>query len=384
MTFEQIRTDAHALAKDVHELDVDRQQAEVVFATRLEALSTRANGLAVAIQNYSPDAPPVAQTKIRFALHKYNNTRPTPATFDVYDLQRGFADKLPATAEVYLYTTIVRRPSDQVGLTQFLKPGLVPDAWCAHTPDGKVVTRTRGEGPEALINIAVGAWRDRAIPNIVAEVVRYNAAGLYVDEVDAWWKYTWPAIATTGAKEFKTETYWRSMWVGFLTELAAALHANDRKLWINLGADYDPADQWQRDLLGIVDAFNIEFYTGREGVAAGPTTTSDGWLSQGAFVAAVEQSGTPVHVHSSSLDQRVTDYAFCSWLLHTEFLGSFSASRDYGGDFAVPSEALRTKALSLGAPTGKRVSAGDGFSRPFEHGMVTVTPSAMSGLIELR
>lgn len=367
-------------------LDDLRAQAHAVNLLAAD-LANKVDKLAVAIQNYTPDAPPVAKTKIRFAQHKYDNRAPTVMTsFDVYDLQRGFtpSGQLQKDAELYLYATIVRRPSDKDGLTQFLKPALVPDIWCAHTPDSKVVTRTRGEGPEALINIAVAAWRALAIPTIVDEVVRYNATGLYVDEVDAWWRYAWTSIPS-GAREFKTEAYWRSMWQGFLRDLAEALHAKGRKLWINLGADYNLADPWQSSLVDIVDAVNIEFYTGREGVGESPTTTSDGWLSQNSFVAAVEQRGKPVHVHSSSLDQRVTDYAFCSWLLHTEFLGSFSASRDYGGVVASPDGALWTKALSLGAPVGKREpNTIGGFSRQFEHGLVTAKPSAGSGLIELR
>lgn len=394
MGLDKLRADMHALAKDLHELDVDRREeadrrstVDADFAARDEALSTRARDLAVALQNYQP-APEPSPVTIRFAQHKYDNRTATDVSaFDVYDLQRGFTlagDPRPG-AELYVYATIVRRPSDPQGLTQFLKPNLVPDSWCAHTPIGDLVTRVRGEGPEQLINFAVAQWKAMAIPNIVDEVVKYNATGLYVDEVDAWWKHAWTSIASSGAREFKTEGYWRNMWVTFLTDLAAALHAKGKKLWINLGADYKLVEPWQAALFEIVDAFNIEFYTGREGVDSGPTTTRDGWLSQNAFVAAVEQRGKPVHVHSSSLDQKVTDYAFLSWLLHTEFLGSFSASLDYGGTFAFPDGALWTKAKALGRPVGKREPNGSGgFFRLFEHGTVTVKPSTASGLIELR
>lgn len=389
MSLDDLRTAAHALTKDIHELDVDRHAAELAFAVRLEDLSTRASDLAVGLQNYEPMQP--EPTRIRFAQHKYNNSTPTDfGVFDVYDVQRGFkftgTSMLKPQAELYIYATIVRRPSDPDGLTQFLPPRLVPDSWCAHTPTGGLVTRTRGEGTEVLVNFAVAQWRAQAIPTIVEAVVLHNATGLYLDEVDAWWKYAWTSIASTGAKEFKAEAYWRNMWVTFLKELADALHARGRKLWVNLGADYNLADPWQSALFEIVDAFNIEFYTGREGVGAGPTTTNDGWLSQGAFVALVEQRGKPVHVHSSSLDQKVTDYAFCSWLLHTEFLGSFSASRDYGGTFAFPDGAVWTKAQALGSPVGKREpdSTINGFSRAFEHGSVRVKPSTASGVVELR
>jgi hypothetical protein len=393
MSLEDLRNAAHRHAKDLHELDVDRQEesdrratVDAEFAARDAVLSGQARDLSVALQNYQPTEPSV---RIRFAQHKYNNSKPIDVSaFDVYDLQRGFTltgERKPGT-ELYIYATTVRRPSDKDGLTQFLKPHLVPDTWCAHTPTGGLVTRTRGEGPEVLINIAVAQWRAMAIPNIVDEVVRYDATGLYVDEVDAWWKYAWTAIATTGAREFKTESWWRSMWLQFLSELAGALHAKGKKLWINLGADYNLADLWQSAVVDIVDAVNIEFYTGREGVGAGPTTTSDGWLSQGAFVRFVEERGKPVHVHSSSLDQKVTDYAFTSWLLHTEFLGSFSASLDYGGTFAFPDGALWTKAQALGRPVGKRENDPtiQGFSRAFEHGTVRVKPSSATGLIELK
>lgn len=354
---------------------------------RLSEAANLSDKLAVGLQNYQPISDPQpdpqpSTVKIRFAQHKYANNTPTDlSVFDVYDLQRGWQASKPLKAggELYIYTTVVRRVSDPDGLTQFLRPSAVPDAWCAHTPNGGLVTRDRGDGPEQLINIAVKDWRAQAIPKIVAEVVLYDATGLYLDEVDAWWKYAWPMIATSGAKEFTTERYWRSLWLELLGQLADALHARGKKLWVNLGADYSITDQWQKYVVDIVDAVNIEFYTGREGVGAQPTTMNDGWWSQGNFVAAVEQAGKPVHVHSSSLNQQVTDYAFCSWLLHTEFLGSFSASRDYGGQISIPSR--RADAERLGRPLGKREQTDSGYRRRFEGGLVTVDPTARTGQV---
>lgn len=395
MTLDDLRAEAHTLAKDIHELDVDRLAAEARFSERLAVLSGRANDLAVKLQNYQPTEPPTPAVKVRFAQHIYNNNQPIDfAAFDLYDVQRGFitADgPIVPRAEFYLYATIVRRPSDPQGLTQFLRPSLVPDSWCAHTPSGQIVTRTRGEGPENLINIAVAQWRALAIPNIVEQVVHLGAAGLYVDEVDAWWRYAWPMIPGTGAKEFKTESYWRSMWLKFLTELADALHAKGKKLWANLGADYDFADPWQLAVVDIVDAVNIEFFVGREGVGMQPATVDSAWLEQTNFVLAVERRGKPVHVHCSSNTQKVVDYAFCSWLAHTAFLGSFSASRDYGGTIGLPDGTLWTRAQSLGRPLAGATQNGPVWSRRFEHGTVHVNPTntpdvalaATSGAIEL-
>lgn len=395
MSLDDLRARAHAHAKAVHEYDLDKAESDAAFAARREALSTEANDLAVALQNYQPTDPPAATPLIRFAQHKYDNSGMTDLSlFDVYDLQRGYTAKgqLKPGAALYLYATIVRRPSDPEGRTQFLPPHLVQDSWCAHTPDGRdLVTRDRGDGPENLINIAVAQWRVSAISSIVDQVVAHGATGVYVDEVDAWWRYAWTLLGSNGAKEFRSEGYWRNMWLTFLEQLAAALHGKGKKLWVNLGADYNAVEPWQNTIVGLVDAINIEFYTGRERVGAKPTTLSDSWLSQNAFVAAVEKIGKPVHVHCSSLDQKTVNYAYCSWLLHTEFRGSFSASLDYGGQFGYPDQTLWTRSQSLGKPLGPVTSNGPIRSRKFAGGTVHVNPTttadvalgALSGTIKL-
>lgn len=54
MVIDDLRNETHALARDLHEYDVDLQQAAAQFEARLEALSTRLADLSVALQNYSP------------------------------------------------------------------------------------------------------------------------------------------------------------------------------------------------------------------------------------------------------------------------------------------------------------------------------------------
>lgn len=350
-----------------------------------------------------PLPPPVAQpSALRFARHLYNNKYPVDlGAFSLYDLQRGFTTNgvLKPGDGIAVYTTVVRRDDpakgDPLGMTQFLKPNLVPDSWCVHTQDGSLVTRTRDSGVEALINFAHPQWLSMAIPNIVAQAKLHNANMIYVDEVDAWWKYAWTSIAGKSTKEFPTEDGWRQGWLTMLTTLRAEAHKAGLRVWVNFGADYDAKEPWQASILDTVDAVNIEFYTGREGVGAQPTTAEDGWLSQNNFLRAAESKGVAVHVHCSSLAQRVVDYAYRSWLLFREpnALGSFSASLDYGGEFRMPSAAITEAVSKLGRPTQPAVfdTATNLYRRKHANGEVVVNPTrtafggvnALSGAVRL-
>jgi len=156
--------------------------------------------------------------------------------------------------------------------------------------------------------------------------------------------------------------------------MAGKLHSLGKKLWINLGADYDTADAVQADIVRTADAINIEFFVGREGVQQ-PVATGADWLRQVNFLQAVEQSGKQLHAHVSSVTQAVVDYGFGSWLMGTRFLGSFSASLDYSGAIQRPTPSLVTRAQALGNTTGPMVPVGSLYRRGFEHGSVEINPS---------
>lgn len=337
-----------------------------------------------ALENWpTPEPQP---RRIMSTRHKYDNSTPVDlGAHDFYDLQRGWTEKpsdpgSPQTnpPEIFIYATIVKRPGDEEGKTQFLRPDSVREEWLVRDWQGNVVTRSHGtQQMDYMVNFGHADWQEAAIRNIVFECERHNATGLYLDEVDYWYKYAWPSLAGTGSKAFPTEVAWRTQWLGFIRALGNKLEQHRLKLWINLGADYNLENSWQEQLVSMVDAVNIEFYTGRERVGAAPTSINDAWGSQNKFVSEVEKTfGIPVHVHCSSLNQSVVDYAFLSWLLSTEFLGSFCASLEYGDDYRNPSLALASAALALGAPNGDMVATGNGtYMRSFKNGAVYVNPT---------
>jgi hypothetical protein len=352
------------------------------MATALQSADAQLTTMDNTLLNWETSPPPITQPSgLRFARHKYDNSTVTDLSlFSLYDLQRGWrpSGALRTGAEIAVYTTIVRRPTDAEGRTQFLRPNLVADTWCVHKQDGSLVTRPFGSGVDTLVNFTHPQWLSLAIPNIVNEAKRAGATIIYEDEVDFWWKYAWPVLATSPPKEFPTETHWRQGMVSFLNALTTEAHRNGLKVWINLGADYNTNDLWQDSLLSTVDMLNIEFYTGREGVGGEPTTPNDGWSQQNEFLAAVEKRGLPVHVHCSSLNQRVVDYAYHSWLLFRQpsAMGTFSAGLGYGDVFGMPSSSVMEKVQALGEPTGQCYVVSSGlYQRHHKNGLVFVNPT---------
>jgi hypothetical protein len=351
------------------------------------------------ITDFDDPPSPSPQPTVKYAQHQYDNSVPVDlsngCTF--YDTQRGgsFANASPFRfgREVYIYATIVKCVGDPNGFRQFMKPAAVKDGWLARTASGSLISRGSGDNRDLLIDIINPLWQDAAVANIVNEAVIGNVHGVYVDEVDWTNIYPWPLLKV--GNKVKTMPYdadWQRAWLTFLTKLSQALAEHALKLWINLGANYDINDSWQSQLVNVVHGVNIEFFVGREGVGQPPTNVNDAWLQQGEFVAAVENRGKAAHVHCSSNTPDVINYAFLSWLMFTQFNGSFSAGLTYGGRAVFPDSALASLADLLGSPTtGVMGTVSTGYARSFQHGTVFVNPwslvrngmPALSGRITL-
>lgn len=352
-------------------------------AQQEEALTVMRSQLDGLIAGWPEDPPPPAPTNriIRFAIHKYDNK--TPVDFDqadVFDLQRGFtvgANPRSPETDLFLYTTMVRRSGDTNGYTQFLRPANVPSSWCAHLRQDPTALVTRPiNGGDTLINISNLSWQNLAIANIVSAALAHNATGIYLDEVDWSISFGWPILKNFQCLEFPNDAAWRAALLGLIQNLADALHDNGKKLWINYGANSSVDPAWHNSILRVVDAVNSEFFVGREGVGKGPSTLMDGWAEQTNFVAEAEKLGIPAHVRCSSAKKEVVDYAFLSWLMVTEFLGSFSASTSYSGIITDPSGDLYAKAVLLGRPTAAYAVSAYGYYRQFENGVARVNPFA--------
>lgn len=336
----------------------------------------------------APDPAPTG-VKLPTAVHRYLTTGPSPAV-DFYDLQR-WADfrrtDFPATSEVYLYISTAEVTGDKNGWTWPLPPGQIKDAYRAHRADS-LVTRGTGNDVTNLLNLANPDLISTIVKDQLYVMQTTQADGVYLDEIDQTWEWGYPGSTP---REYPTLTVWKDAVANLVERLAAGLHAVGKKLWINLGADYRSLNPWQRRLIDAADGINIEHFVGREAVGEPPSTTATDWITQTGFVHDVEKLGKAVHVHCSSATQSVVDYAYVSWLLATEFRGSFTASglvapgkSDYSGRLANPSPSLVASATALGAPQGPFVVQTSGLrSRAFSHGALTVNPlpnSSVAGI----
>lgn len=319
----------------------------------------------------TPPPPPPA-VHVKFANHRYWGSGPYPAA-DFYDLQEGSWDraKIPATAEIYREVTTARN-AEPLGLRQFLPPARVPDAWLAHHRDtGSAVWRS-ANSPEGdyLLNVGNPELIAAIVGNLDNITQRYH--GLYLDEIDnQMWGYG-------GAlpREFATVPEWQAAHLKLVQAVAAELHRLGRKLWINLGADYDISDPWQRALVDAVDGINIEHFVSRAAVSMAPAT-GIAWHQAVKFTNDAEKLGKQVHAHASGVYQPYIDYAFVSWLAGTEFLGSFSASLNYSGELYMPTQTLVDAAKRLGPPLESYVKHADGsVTRSFTNGGLIVNPTS--------
>jgi hypothetical protein len=322
------------------------------------------------------DTPIEPERKIRFASHRYLTTGPIDqesSFFDVLDYPDINRAVWPEGAERYRYATYVKRPDDELGQGQFLPPeDILPTEIARNRSDGDQVYRATNGG-DYLYDLENSSLRIEAVNHLVEEVVLKGFTGVYLDEVDQTW-WGWPGFS--GASSFPTEHDWRARIFDWVRELSATLHENGKKLWVNLGADYDLTNPWQAQIVRLTDSVNIEHYVGREAVRMGPTVGSD-WLRQGRFVRDCEKIGKPVHVHASTTTQWVVDYAFASWLIWTELIGSFSASIEYSGTVYRPQpgrlETLRR--LDLPKEDGYQDLVSGLFHRKFQNGTLQVNPT---------
>jgi len=324
--------------------------------------------------------PPPSEVRVKFANHRYYGSGPYPLA-DFYDLQAGSWDRamIPTSTEIYREVTTARNV-EPLGLRQFLPPAQVPDTWLAHYPSGSPVWRS-ANSPQGdfLLNVAHPDLLTAITGNLKAITEGYH--GLYLDEIDnRMWGY-----GGDMPKEFPNIPAWQAAHLKLVQTVAAELHRLGRKLWINLGADYDITDPWQRALVDAVDGVNIEHFIARAAVNMSPAT-GIAWHQAVKFTNDVEKLGKQIHAHASGVYQPYTDYAFLSWLCGTEFRGSFSASVTYSGMLYFPSADLVTSARRLGAPQGPYYEHMDGSaSRAFDNGYVDVnkTTSDLPGLKHL-
>lgn len=322
-----------------------------------------------------PPPPPVVTPQIKFASHRYWLSGPKQAA-DVYDFQDGpgwVRTDFPAAAQTFRYATTARSVGDTLASRQLVPTG-VSSAYLAKRPDGNIVSRAaNGDqlldiSSAGLLN-AVQSW----LPSITSKF-----DGLYLDEVDETWHYGYPTATTT--VQWLNDTAWQNSMVTFVQGISQALHSHGKKLWINLGSSLGASHPFIAGVVGAADAVNLEYFVGREKVSLAPATGSDLYLLLNRVQWVEKTLGKQAHAHVSTSSQTVVDQAFAAWLLATEFLGSFTASLDYGGDYMIPSATLLAQARKLGAPLGvMNVGAESGtVTRAFTNGRVTLNTYSLA------
>lgn len=364
------RSDIEALQKSIEDV-----QAYV------DIVSERVEGI-LAHWDISP-APDSGITLLRKACHRYWGSGPTPAA-DLYDLQDSQWLDLSAfsqSAKKFRYVTTAYSP-DARGDRQFIIPGQS----APYRAKYKSSLISRPVNSDVLLNIASSAYRSLAVANIKNIVTGFD--GLYMDEVDDTWINGYPSFPVSS--DWDGLTGWRNAMVLFVQQISTELHSLNKKLWINLGSGKSLDDPWKKTIVSAADAVNVEYFIGKDKLGLSPDQNSD-WLNRIDDLAAIEQLGKPVHVHCSSFAPWLIDYAFLSWLMGTQFLGSFTASVDYTGDVFLPSGGLWLSASKLGRPMAPMGTSSIGYVRRFEHGVVYVNPfsdvraglPSMTGKIQL-
>jgi hypothetical protein len=315
-----------------------------------------------------PPEPVPSTTVLRKAVHRYWLQGPIVSA-DVYDLQHSQWIDLtafPSNAELFRYVSTANNPSDATGDRQFVPPAQ-SNAYLAKDKTGKLITRST-TNDSRLLDLSSSSFRNLAVSNIKNIVSKYD--GLYLDEVDATWLYGYP---NTAPVNWTTGGSWQSIMIQFVTAVATELHRLGKKLWVNLGLINSEPNAFRDAIVKQVDAVNIEYFVGRDLLGQSPQQNTE-WLSAINELADIENMGKPVHAHCSSTNQDTINYAFLSWLMGTQFLGSFTSSVEYTGDVYPPGPSLWAPATKLGRPTGPMGTVSTGYMRNFEHGSVFVNP----------
>jgi hypothetical protein len=323
-----------------------------------------------------PPSPPVTTPRIKFASHRYWLQGPKQAA-DFYDFQDGpswVRTDFPAAAQTFRYATTCRSAVTDPSAYRQLVPVTVSSAYLARRASGTVVSRTANS--DQLLDIGDPALL-RSVQSYLGSITS-KFDGLYLDEIDETWRYGYPTASTTA--NWANDAEWQTDLVVFVQGISQTLHSLGKKLWINLGSSLPATHPFVSGVLGAADAVNLEYFVGREKIGLGPATGSDLLFLINRVQWLEKTLGKPAHVHVSTTSQTVVDEGFVAWLLGTEFIGSFTASLDYGGDFLLPSSALLANARKLGAPLGGMNAGSEGavVSRSFTGGKVSLNTNSLA------
>lgn len=407
MSLEDLRAQAHAVAKALHELDVDEIEAERAFSELTDAhakrrafLSGKANDLAVALQNYQPnDPPPKPLSPVEYALYCYNDPEITSKwTCQTLQGQAETVKRLPALRQagvrkLYRYTHALTRTANDQGIRQAYS--VFKDTWLARDRNGQPIASTKfrsGDDPNYLIDLGIPEYQQHSAEYLVGKCRTEGWDGVYLDEINEFQAYAGYRLPANYATEYRFQL----AQLAYIQHVTTALHNAGFECHVNLASN---ANMWRQNVASAVDGTHVEFF-----MVQWTVNSSDAWhvasLENGQFRLQLdwllwnEKAGKVTTCQADARTQAEVDYALASLLLVTTGKARFAARRNqsYGVGQGWWTPAMDTARL-LGQPKGVyTVTAAGLYQRSFEHGMVTVNPTmkpvgampATSGLIELR
>ncbi|RSM73465.1 hypothetical protein DMH04_41375 [Kibdelosporangium aridum] len=400
----RFREEAHALAKDIHELDIDRLAAEARFSERLAVLSGRANDLAVKLQNWNPTEPPTptpTRPVVRMARAIYNDpdidgrwarqiVQGQPET-----VKRIPALKQAGAEEILRYTfPLTWTDHPHAAYRMGADPAAFNPAWLA-TRSGSRIRSTKFDAGDGfghyLIDVGLTAYQQASAQWLIRKCQTEGYTGIYLDEINEFQAYAGYTIPSNYANDYRFQI----AQLAYIRYVAAELKNAGLSCHVNLASN---ATAWRQHVADACDGVEIEFfvvqYTVNSLDAWHVANLSNGvWKEQLDWVAANEARGHSTMCQADARNENEVRYALASMLLVTEGNGVFAATKGGYGTGSAWWTADMANAQKLGQPMGAKRTTPDGLHvRDFEQGSVAVNPStkpintlpATSGLIELR
>lgn len=359
-------------------LDDLRAQMHALNAQLADA-ANKADALAVALQDYTPDTkPPAPSTTVRFGrmLHEVDDTYPVTTQEQRYGLQVIQGDQwhlpqvraLGQTLKLRYATPVARRAKDQLGDSTCLPPGQIPDAWMLRDSAKNIISRPR-DGDQ-FVDVGNPAYQAAAAAYLADRCKREGWDGVWIDEINP---RPADSFSTARPAAYGTDYRYQVAIRGFVNAVAPVLRAAGLQVWINLAGDYD--DAWTNGLARETDGHTIEFFVAR--YPHETANTVNGYFGEALdWVTRREAEGRPGFFNAQTTDPALTRYALATYLLAAKGVGFFGAGVDGYPVSGTVWTADMDAARKLGQPLGAYRVVSGLYVRDFTNGGVTVNPAS--------
>lgn len=400
MSLDDLRARMHAHAKALHELDVDVHAAEMAFAARREQLSAEANGLATALQNYTPTPDPTqSAAPVRFARFIYNNPDITAKwTVQVVQGQPDTVSRIPALRQagvlnIHRYAfPLTWSAHEHYGYRSAVDPAQFNQSWLALRNGAKIPSSKFSSGPgypNYLIDVGWPAYQQASADWLIRKCRTEGYNGVYLDEINERLAYAGYAVPSRYGTDYQFQQAVRA----YVEYVAAALRGAGFSCHANLASN---ANAWRDHVAEALDGVCVEFFMAQHTVedAWHVASIENGeWKRQLDWLLWNELRNKTTICQADARSEAEVQYALCSLLLVTTGKALLAATKGGAGLTSAWWAPAMDTALLLGRPLGAYTTQPSGICvRQFEHGTVSVNPTqkpintmpATSGLIEVR